>query len=233
MSIAKKQINNIKSLSMPKSDPLFGYILKYYIMKRFLSKNKKVPAKLIAEIKEAKEQIDQKYLVNLKDIVTENQKNKDLIKQSKELYKEYCCGEKYLGDTKIKDTMIINSGGEIGKNILKDFPDFISQKQKAICFTYIHGIDEMSWLDPKPFDDQMKKFRKFIKDGTLIIRECNNKERSINNKEWYCLVVQYKDEDENQACVGSLKLFDILFHGLVYWFANKTNRDNIYNWLTK
>ena len=231
MSIAKKEINNIKCLSFPESNPLAGYILKYFIMKRFLSKNKKIPAKLISEIKEAKDQIDNK--VNLKKLLTLNEKNKVFMKQVKGHYKEYRCEEKYLGDTKIKDTMVMNSSGEMGKNILKDFPEFISQKQKAICFCYNHSIQELNWLDPQPFNDEMKKFRKFIKNDRLVIRESNNNKRTINGKVWYCFVVQFKDEDDNKVCVGSLKLFDILLYGLVYWFPNKTNRDNIYNWLTK
>ena len=89
------------------------------------------------------------------------------------------------------------------------------------------------WVDPIQFKDEMKRYKNFIRDGRLVVKEYNNQEKKINNVSWYSLVIQNTKEEQNDICIGSLKLFRFMVSGFVYWFSSKTNRDNIYKWLNK
>jgi hypothetical protein len=79
----------------------------------------------------------------------------------------------------------------------------------------------------------MKRYRTFIKQHELVIQECNKGEGEINGKSWYCFVIQHKDENVNNICVGSMKLFRYMVSGYVYWFPNKSNRDSMFKWLSR
>ena len=232
------------------------HIIHRSVADKFISKGRSIPKKLIAVLK--KDLIDIKNIMRpegpaggsrrvdearldetVKKMLQQmRNENPDIVKMNKRLikleYSEYRNEEKYLGDTKLKDTQtVFTPDGEIGTDIIQEFDQFLRAKRKAVCFSYIHHMDTLTWLDPDAYGDEMKRFRKLIKSGELLIRPENIVERKINNVPWYSLVLQNVEEDSNNVCAGSVKLFGYIVSGFVYWFPNKKNRDNIYSWLIK
>lgn len=207
------------------------FILFHFVMKRFLDKKMKVPPKVIKNLKDAKEKLPKTF--NTEELIKLNENNKELLSYVKREFKEYKREYKYIGDTELKDVMCFSLDGEMGNDVVSSFPEFIKQKDKAVCFSYHQQLDQLMWVDPIQFKEQMKIFKNFIREGKLVIREYNNQEKKINNVSWYSLVVQNTKEEHNQICIGSLKLFRFMVSGFVYWFSSKTNRDNMYKWLNK
>jgi len=207
------------------------FLLYHYIVKRFLDKKLKVPPKVIKNLKDAKEKLPKMF--NPEELIKLNENNKKFLTQVKKRFKEYKREYKYIGDTELKDMCCFSPDGEMGKDVVSSFPEFIKQKDKGVCFSYHQQLGQLTWLDPKPFRDEMKRYKNFIREGRLLIRECNNQEKKINNVSWYSLVIQNTKDEQNEMCIGSLKLFGFAVSGFVYWFSSKTNRDNMYKWLNK
>jgi hypothetical protein len=200
-------------------------------MKRFLDKKMKVPPKVIKNLKDAKEKLPKTF--NTEELIKLNENNKELLSYVKREFKEYKREYKYIGDTELEDVMCFSLDGEMGNDVVSSFPEFIKQKDKAVCFSYHQKLGQLMWVDPIQFKDEMKRYKNFIRDGRLVVKEYNNQEKKINNVSWYSLVIQNTKEEQNDICIGSLKLFRFMVSGFVYWFSSKTNRDNIYKWLNK
>jgi hypothetical protein len=207
------------------------FILFHFIMKRFLDKKMKVPPKVIKNLKDAKEKLPKTF--NTEELIKLNENNKELLSYVKREFKEYKREYKYIGDTELEDVMCFSLDGEMGNDVVSSFPEFIKQKDKAVCFSYHQKLGQLMWVDPIQFKDEMKRYKNFIRDGRLVVKEYNNQEKKINNVSWYSLVIQNTKEEQNDICIGSLKLFRFMVSGFVYWFSSKTNRDNIYKWLNK
>jgi hypothetical protein len=210
-----------------------------YISKKFIEKKKLIPSGILSDMKKCKNEVgNEKLFTDILNIVRKTEKKLDTEGKSimKDIYKAYSHEQKYIGETEIKDVMCIsiNQDGkvsDVGKDIVPSFRNFMREKKKAVCFTYHHYQEELNWLDPNEYTEQMKQYRKNFKEGKIIVREQNNTEQKINDVSWYSLVIQ----DVNGyigSCSGSLKLFGFLVDGFVYWYPNKQNRDNMYKWLT-
>jgi hypothetical protein len=190
-----------------------------------------VPPKVIKNLKDAKEKLPKTF--NTEELIKLNENNKELLSYVKREFKEYKREYKYIGDTELEDVMCFSLDGEMGNDVVSSFPEFIKQKDKAVCFSYHQKLGQLMWVDPIQFKDEMKRYKNFIRDGRLVVKEYNNQEKKINNVSWYSLVIQNTKEEQNDICIGSLKLFRFMVSGFVYWFSSKTNRDNIYKWLNK
>ncbi len=249
---AKKNKNIIKKQTITTADEIWFDILQYAILqqvsKRFISKQKLIPKPLLIKMKECKKEIkaqlqqisphpallDKKADEMIKDLDTDKEfleKSKSLIKNT---YKEYRTEQKYIGDDKRKDTTCLFSyenGNvkQLGEDILQDFPYFIRQKEKSICFTYNHHLQQLTWYDKGGYIDEMKRLKNFIKKGELFVGKEKN-DKQINGVSWYSFAIQ---NDTSDLCIGSFKLFSYIVIGFVYWFPRKTNRDNWYKWLKK
>jgi len=121
---------------------------------------------------------------------------------------------------------------------LETFKHFVAYKQGASVWTWHHQQEAFMWYDQDTFNTECKRFRKLRKEGTVIIREVNNRTCMLGDVEWHCLVVQLSEKPDseeiiNPLCPASLNLFKLAVAGYVYWFNKKSNRDTVYKFLTK
>ena len=80
---------------------------------------------------------------------------------------------------------------------------------------------------------EMKRMRKDFKNGTLKMRDCNNRTYKNQFGTWHSMIIQTTDEDKCPEQPLSLLGFGTMVSGLPYYFKNKRDRDTAYNYLTK
>ena len=120
---------------------------------------------------------------------------------------------------------------EVGKDMIKVFKYFLSIKNGAPCFTWHQQLNDFSWLYKPDLYEQFKIYKKNIKNGKLEVSSDNNLTRTLDKTEWHCIVIHQVGNDMIDVC--SLKLFDMMISGFVYWFNSKANRDAMYEYLIK
>tara|TARA_R110000751_G_scaffold127379_1_gene229464 strand:+ start:305 stop:688 length:384 start_codon:yes stop_codon:yes gene_type:complete len=92
--------------------------------------------------------------------------------------------------------------------------------------TYLIKEDNQLWKE------EMKRMRKDFKNGILEMIPGNNKTFQ-NQGTWHQMVVQTTDPDKCPNQPLSTLGFGYLVSGLPYYFKNKRDRDQAYNYLTK
>ena len=104
---------------------------------------------------------------------------------------------------------------------------FLHKEQYSIhkCLSAMNNV-EMA--------EQMKLWRKEAKKSKLVIRGCNNKQRTLEDgMTWYFLVVQPEGlEDVGMDSLG-LMLLGEMVSGFVYAFTRKANRDMVYEYVMR
>lgn len=233
---------------------LFSYIMTNKVKQLFIKKNEEVPNCINAEIQQLYDKLKAHESCKKVDITTDRfidyiyadtirqHKNiKDYEKQVKqeikEKYKQAKEAYKYaneLPDDKCKYEI----NGEQIDNPVSKIVRFMSFRQGAKVFTYHHRFNEFCWLDEKDYQQQFKDYKKKIKDKKIVINKENNDEHMLNDVKWYSLCIQVWDKEaddyaDNSICLGSMSVFNYLISGFVYYFKNKKDRDNAYNWLVK
>jgi len=233
---------------------LFSYIMTNKVKQLFIKKNEEVPNCINAEIQQLYDILKAHESCKKVDITTDRfidyiyadtirqHKNiKDYEKQVKqeikEKYKQAKEAYKYaneLPDDKCKYEI----NGEQIDNPVSKIVRFMSFRQGAKVFTYNHRFNEFCWLDEKDYQQQFKDYKKKIKDKKIVINKENNDEHMLNDVKWYSLCIQVWDKEaddyaDNSICLGSMSVFNYLISGFVYYFKNKKDRDNAYNWLVK
>ena len=91
---------------------------------------------------------------------------------------------------------------------------------------------QLHLMEPELWRRQIKQWRKGIIKGDLRCFSFNCKEKTIEGKKYYTLVVQNKQLN-HWNCPFSLLMTGELVNGLVYYFFNKTNRDRTHAYLMK
>jgi len=234
---------------------LFSYIMTNKVKQLFIEKNKEVPNCIKAEIQRLYDilKADDKcknvdittdrFINNLYDYTIRQHKNiKDYEKQVKrEIYEKYKQAKdayKYANELPDDCCKYYNINGEDIENPVSQIVKFMSSRQGAKVFTYNHRFNDFIWLDEIHYQHQFKEYKKNIKDKKIVINKENNDEHILNNVIWYSLCIQVWDNEAddygtNHICLGSMSVFNYMISGFVYYFKNKKDRDNAYNWLVK
>lgn len=151
-------------------------------------------------------------------------------------YKEYVDSYKLAGnqdDIKTKFT-VITPDGEIDS--IKSFSKFMKNRDGDKIFTYNQQCNEWHWLNFDTYKKQFKMYKGLLKNKKIVVKEENNNEHEFNGNVWYSLAVQVindKGDIRPGFCIGSIQLFKYMISGYVYYFKNKTDRDNAYKYLIK
>jgi hypothetical protein len=107
------------------------------------------------------------------------------------------------------------------------------QKSRGETFFFYHHLNEQTyWGNNDELLIEAKRFRKYKKEGKLIINEANHREFEIDGKTFYTFVVQDTNEQNNQIDPLGLGV-GFMVSGMIYFFVRKENRDNIYKWIMK
>jgi len=222
-----------------------GFYLHMLIAK--LTKNKiKVPTSLLTDLKDIKEKhkTNKDFTIGLQYLnkkhpqhkrymeLMKNGTNKVLLDIVDKKVKQYKTLNKFIDpEFEKKEITIITLEGEVGKDTMKLFKTFLSQKEKAPCFCWNQHLENFSWLDTPDLQAQFKIWKSLIKEGRLLCKEEWKTSGFVDKTEWFGIVVKQKGNDT--ICVGSLKLFRQPIHGFVYWFNKETNRDAMLKYLLK
>ena len=117
------------------------------------------------------------------------------------------------------------------KDSRPSFNDFLRQRMKAKIFTYNQQSMMFNWLDDDDYKNEIKEFRKFIKNNKLKCNKTGNNEHNLKGIKWYSLnlyPLEYPEID-----IGSFEIFGYYVTGFVYYFKSEKDRDNAFNFLMK
>tara|TARA_R110000782_G_scaffold172786_1_gene264395 strand:- start:234 stop:920 length:687 start_codon:yes stop_codon:yes gene_type:complete len=192
---------------------------------KFLSKKKKIPIELLADYKKETNDIRSKLSkVNLKAWKKDNEKVEGFDALLTHIYNSY----KYKTE---RERCFIKTPDNSFDNT--EFSGFILQKEDAVCFTYNKGVKKFNWLDKADVGNQFKTFKKGLKKGDLTCDIVNNKSHMLGVGKWFSLCVQINPVEENSLDAGACHVFRYMVSGCVYFFQNKKNRNDIYEYLNK
>jgi len=122
------------------------------------------------------------------------------------------------------------------KEIKKALKWVIDDKQKGeIGFCYVRHLNDYSFYNREQMGEQMKVWRKLVKEGTLVIQEANHRSPTIHGKQFYTFVIQTADLDAHPMEIDRLGLgFDdrcFLVSGHIYVFKTEANRDSTFKYV--
>ena len=152
------------------------------------------------------------------------------------VYKQYADSYKLAGnpdDIKSGPT-ILTPDGRIDST--KNFPKFMKNRNGDRIFTYNRQFNQWEWINFDCYKKQFKIFKRACKDKKAVVKDENNEEHEFNGNMWYSIAINQIDDDGeilDGFCFGSLQIFGYMMVGFVYYFKNKTDRDNAYKYLTK
>jgi len=212
-----------------------------------LTTNKiKVPTSLLTDLKDIKEKhkTNKDFTIGLQYLnkkhpqhrrymeLMKNGTNKFLFDMVDKKYLEYKTLNKFIDpEFEKKEMMILTPAGEVAKDTMKMFKVFLSQKQKAPCFTWNQQLNILNWVDTPDLQAQFKIWKSLIKEGRLLCKDEWKTSGFIDKTEWFGIVVNEKGSET--FCIGSMKLFNQTIQGFVYWFNKETNRDAMLKYLLK
>ena len=202
----------------------------------FLDEDIQIPKKLLIEAETAKKDIVPSpgfnFIHSMSVLEEENKDSEELHEYIRDKYNMYRRENKYMGAENKIPVNVICLNGDNGESIDRGLREFISNKEKAVCFTYNRAYKALAWLDKQHMDMPFKLFKKRIKEGTLCIDEHNNQKLIMNGKsKWYVLVFQSDKEGVFDIDLAALKIFNFMVNGMCYFFNDKKNRDKMYKWL--
>ena len=165
-----------------------------------------------------------------------NDNDSDFRKDCDEEYKKYKDIFKISGDISRKNYCNIITNNHIGKSSKDYFVDFMKQRDGAKVMTYNQAVKEWNWCDESDYVQQMKLFKKHIKNGIMKVKDYNNNEHDLNGVKWYSMCLQqydYNGEFCGNMDIGSMEIFSYMITGFVYYYKNKTDRDAMFSHLNK
>lgn len=119
----------------------------------------------------------------------------------------------------------------IGSSIQRDFEEITRTRAKGeVAISWHREMSAVNAIGDEECYDDMKMFRRLIKQGVCSVRKCNNVEFTFNGKTFYTLIVNAKTAVPAPI---SLHVGERLVNGYEYHFYNKQNRDKLYEYLEK
>ena len=213
-----------------------------YCIHKWKNDNNIVPKIMYDDLEKYKKYINPNYLngkYNVKKTIDSNYNdnaNIDFRNDCNEEYKKYKDIFKISGDISRKKYCEIHTNTHISKSAKDYFVDFMRQRNGAKVMSYHHKIKEWGWCDEPIYLEQMKDYKKHIKSGKMKVNDYNNNEHDLNGVKWYSMCFQQYD-DNGDLCgnmdIGSMEVFSYHITGYVYYYKNKTDRDNMFSHLNK
>ena len=122
------------------------------------------------------------------------------------------------------------------QDVKKSLRLVLDDKQKGeIGFTYVRHLNDYSFFSREQMGEQMKMWRKLVKDGELVIQEANHRSPTIHGKHFYTFVIQSADLVAHPMELDRLGLgFDdgaFLVSGHIYVFKTEANRDSTFKYV--
>ena len=121
------------------------------------------------------------------------------------------------------------------KQIKDDMAWLLDDKRKGeIGFCYVAHINEYSYFNREQMNDQMKLWRKLVKEGHIVIAEGNHRSPTICGKQFHTFVLQHTDLNANPQIDRIGLAFDggaFLVSGYIYCFKNIANRDSVFKYV--
>ena len=200
-----------------------------------------VPKIMYDDLEVYKKYINPNYLngkYNVKKTINSNynDNDSDFKKDCDDEYKKYKDIFKISGDISRKNYCNIITNNHIGKSSKDYFVDFMKQRNGAKVMSYNQKVKEWGWMDEPIYVEQMKLYKKHIKSGKMVVKDYNNNEHDLNGVKWYSMCFQQYDEN-GELCgnmdIGSMEVFSYMVSGFVYYYKNKTDRDNMFSHLNK
>jgi hypothetical protein len=209
-------------------EPVCFYVMKACIDK-FISKNKKVPIKLLEEYKKVSVKIREHVKLTQKIFEESNKHSNNLTELFRYVYKEYKndTDKPFLDVFTIKDCKLV----EIFKDF--DFNEFIKTQEKSdIGFSYNQHNKEFCRLNKTEITDEFKRFKCHIKNGDMQCTSENKQTHTLGSSKYYSMCFKELPLNNN-IDYGSIHVFNYHIVGFVYYFNNKKNRDAMFDYVNK
>jgi hypothetical protein len=100
------------------------------------------------------------------------------------------------------------------------------------AISFYHHLKDFALLNMDETKEQMKMWRKWVKNGEIEIIAHNNKNKEVNGKMWYCLVVNPKPNTADFDPFGLMVLGEMV-SGYIYAFDKEHNRDAAYKYANR
>lgn len=221
-------------------DNTISFLITTYCINKWKKEKGKVPKIMYDDLEVYKKYINPNYLngrYNVKKTIDNNYNtNSDFRDDCNEHYKKYKDIFKISGDISRKNYCDVMTNSHISKSSKDYFVDFMKQRNGAKVMCYNQKFKEWTWCDEPQYLEQMKVFKNHIKSGRMKVNEYNNNEHDLNGVKWYSMCFQQYD-DNGDLCgnidIGSIEVFRYHITGFVYYYKNKTDRDNMFSYLNK
>jgi hypothetical protein len=190
------------------------------MMKMFLSKKKKIPTRLLTDLKEVKKQNKKRETYTLH---TDCKNTQHALKM---YYKQYKHLDKYYPKNLDKITPVGSlQRGERAVDIEKKYENLIRQKVDSHIWVYHDEGDRLSWIKPELFRKVKKGYSKSEIERTKKI------DFSIGDVKWYGIILE--DGEGITLNYGLTALANKMIWGFTAVFDDTRSRDDYYDWIRR
>ncbi len=191
------------------------------LMKMFIADERKIPLRLMADLKKVKKQNKKRMGYTLHTDV------KNTRKCMKMYYKQYKHLDKYY--PKNIDVLWVGSlqRGQRAVDIEKKYEKLIRIKTSSHIWTYTDAKDDLFWINPEVFKRVRKNYSRLEKDNDI-----KKLDFKIGDVDWYAINISDSDSDE-LLNYGISSLANEMVYGFTVVFDDVKSRDDYYDWVRK
>jgi hypothetical protein len=102
-----------------------------------------------------------------------------------------------------------------------------------VCFTFVEHVNEFSLYNKSELQNLIQLMKLLATDKQISVMKENNHTVKIKGITYYILVVNSDSENMSKAGLLLFDNFSLMVDGTIWIFRNKTNRDNIFNYIKK
>lgn len=190
------------------------------LMKTFISKKKKIPARLLMDLKEVKKQNKKRETYTLH---TDCKNTQEALKM---YYKQYKHLDKYYPKN-LEKILAVGSlqRGERAVDIEKKYENLIRQKVDSHIWVYEDKNDRLCWIKPDLFRNVKKGYSKSEIEKTKKI------DFTIGDVKWFGIILE--DGDGINLNYGLTALANEMIWGFTAVFDDTRSRDDYYDWIRR
>ena len=189
------------------------------VMKRFIKHKKKIPQRLLSDLKKAREENKKRILFTLH---TDVKTTKDMINV---YYKQYKHLNKYYPKDLDYSTHWSLQRGERAVDISKKFEILIRLKADNKIWRYNDDVDNVMWVDEGLFKD----LKTILKTGEIKKDNITKEDIHIGGVKWYAIKMGCEKSKYNWGIMSLANEF--MAQGEYFVFNNESNRNNYYDWV--
>ena len=192
------------------------------VMKMFIADKRKIPARLLEDLKKVKKQNKKRMGYTLhKDC-------KNTRKALKVYYKQYKHLDKYYPKNLDNITPVASlQRGERAVDIEKKYERLIRLKCDSHIFMYNDDTDNLMWVK-----DELFRMIKNSYDKSYREKHIEKIDFSIGDVKWYGIKIE-EDDDMTRLNYGLTALSDDMIWGLTAVLDSEKGRDAMYDWVRK